>query len=127
MITSSKEELHFKGSNILPTVIFNKEGALKIEGKIIPDNISSFFTPLRKWINDLTCSKVIFEINIEYMNTNASRELFHLLRALDENPAIQDIVVLWHYEEEDEEYYETGRSLATRFEKIKFNYISYVK
>ena len=127
MVTSSKEEYFFKGSNILPSIIFRKEGNLKIEGRIIPDNISSFFAPLRLWINELKCENVIFDINIEYMSPNASRELFHLIRILAENTSIQHTVVLWHYEDEDEEYHEMGKFLATRFDTIRFICMSYVR
>jgi hypothetical protein len=125
MITITKEELYFKGSNILPEIYFKKEGKLKIQGKIIPDSISSFFVPLHYWINELRCSSVTFDINIECMNPNALQELFHLIRTLAENTSIQQIVVLWHYKEKDDENYEMGKLFATQFENIKFIYISH--
>jgi len=100
--------------------MFRKNGNLKIEGRFIPDNISSFFASLRTWIEELKCNRVVFDICIDYMTSNASRELFQLIRALEENQAIQDIILIWHYDEDDEEYYETGRFLSSRFENIKF-------
>lgn len=125
--TSLQEEIYLEGTNMLPSVIFLREGSMRIEGRIIPDNIISFFAPLHNWVRNLRCSKVIFDVDIEYMNTNASKELFLLLKALNDNLIIRNIIVFWHYEDEDDEHYETGRAIAEKLKRINFFYKSYVK
>jgi hypothetical protein len=122
-----EEEIYLEGTNLLPSVIFLKEGSMKIEGRIVPDHVTSFFDPLIKWVTGLRCTKVIFDIDIEYMNTSASRHLFQLLKALEDNARILHILVFWYYEEEDEEHYETGQILASKMRRIRFLYKSYVR
>jgi hypothetical protein len=122
-----EEEIYIEGTNLLPSVIFLKEGSMKIEGRIVPDHVNSFFEPLMKWVSNLRCTKVIFDIDIEYMNTSASRQLYQLLKALEDNAYILHIIVFWHYEEEDEEHYETGQILASKMRRIRFFYKSYVR
>jgi hypothetical protein len=122
-----EEEIYLEGTNLLPSVIFLREGSMKIEGRIVPDHVISFFEPLIKWVSDLKCSKVIFDVDIEYMNSAASRQLFQLLKALEDNAHILNIIVFWHYEEEDEEHYETGQILASKMRRIRFFYKSYVR
>ena len=122
-----EEDIYIEGTNLLPAVIFLKEGSMKIEGRIVPDHVNSFFEPLMNWVSNLRCTKVIFDIDIEYMNTSASRQLFQLLKTLEDNARILNIIVFWHYEEEDEEHYETGQILASKMRRIRFFYKSYVR
>ena len=100
---------------------------MRIEGRIIPDNVISFFDPLIDWVKNLKSSKVIFDIDIEYMNSNASAQLFQLLKTLNENQSVSSIIVFWHYEEEDQEYLETGKLMAEQLKRIRFFFKSYVK
>jgi hypothetical protein len=122
-----EEEIYIEGTNLLPSVTFLREGSMKIEGRIVPDHLTSFFTPLMTWARNLQCSKVVFDIDLEYMNTSASRLLFQLLKSLEENPNLSHIHVFWHYEEEDEEHFETGKILAEKLSRIHFFYKSYVR
>ncbi len=122
-----EEEIYIEGTNLLPTVIFLQEGSMKIEGRIVPDHLTSFFAPLITWVRNLRCSKVVFDIDIEYMNTSASRLLFQLLQALEDNKNLSHIHVFWHYEEEDEEHLETGKILSEKLSRVHFFYKSFVK
>ena len=122
-----QEDIYYEGTNLLPSVIFMKEGSMRIEGRIVPDDVAAFFAPLHKWVKNLRCSKVIFDVDIEYMNTNSSAQLYHLLKALEDNLVVQHIMVFWHYEEEDEELIETGKIMSEKLRRIKFFYKSYVK
>jgi len=122
-----QEEIYFEGTTMLPSVIFMKEGSMRIEGRIVPDNVVTFFAPLHQWVKNLKCSKVIFDVDIEYMNTNASAQLYLLLKGLNDNSIAKHIIVFWHYEEDDEEHYETGQLMAEKLDRIKFFYKSYVR
>jgi hypothetical protein len=122
-----QEDIYLEGTDLLPSVIFMKEGSMRIEGRIVPDNVASFFAPLHQWVKNLRCSKVVFDVDIEYMNTNATAQLYHLLKALQDNQIVQHTIVFWHYEEEDEEHVETGRIMAEKLKCIKFFFKSYVR
>ena len=95
-------------------------------GKAIPDNAIAFFEPLFMWIENLVCEKVVLDISLEYMNTSATMQLFGLLRMLEENCSIHEITVNWHYEEDDEDHYDTGLMFEERLTRVKFNYLSFV-
>ena len=117
------ENLHIEATKSLPLVIFNTSGSLKIEGKAIPDNAITFFEPLLMWIENLNVANVVFDINMEYMNTTATMQLFGLLRKLEENNSINEILVTWHYEEDDEDLYDTGKMFEERLNRTKFKYL----
>ena len=118
--------LQLEATKTSPSIVFDNSGKLKIEGKAIPDNAIILFEPLFMWIEGLNSEEVEFDINLEYMNTSASMQLFGLLRKLDENCSIFNINVNWHYEEDDEDHYETGLMFEERLNRINFNYYSFV-
>jgi uncharacterized protein YkvS len=120
------ENLQLDATKSSPLVSFNTSGELKIEGKAIPDNAINFFDPLFMWIDKLNSENVVFDINLEYMNTSASMQLFGLLRKLEENCSIFDITVNWHYEADDEDHYETGLMFEERLNRVKFSFFSFV-
>jgi hypothetical protein len=121
----TKQNLQIEGTHSSPAVFFAPDGKLKLEGKIIPDNAIPFFEVLLNWIDDLDVKKVEFDINIEYMNTSASMQLFKLLRKLEENCLIEDLSVNWHYEEDDEDHFETGQLFEEKLYRTKFNFYSF--
>jgi hypothetical protein len=45
---------------------------------------------------------------------------------LEENCSIHEITVNWHYEEDDEDHYDTGLMFEERLTRVKFNYLSFV-
>ncbi len=120
------KNLQIEGTKSAPAIAFDISGKLKIEGKARPDNAIILFEPLFMWIESLNSEKVVFDINLEYMNTSASMQLFGLLRKLEENCSIIDITVNWHYEEDDEDHYETGIMFEERLNRVNFSYYSYV-
>jgi len=122
----TKQNLQIEGTGSSPSVMFTTEGKLKIEGKIIPDNAMPFFEVLLNWISDLDASSVVFDVNIEYMNTSASMQMFKLLRKLEENCLIEELKVNWYYEQDDEDHYETGQVFEEKLYRTKFNFCSLV-
>ena len=88
----------------------------------MPDNASRFFEPLFEWVERLAAPKVVFDINMEYLNTSSSMQLFSLLRKLEENCLIEELTVNWHYEEDDEDHYDTGLFYEEKLSRTKFNY-----
>ena len=120
-----KQNLIIESSNSSPFVSFTTEGRLKMEGKIIPDNALPFFDVLINWISDLDSSQVIFDINIEYMNTSATMQMFKLLKNMEHNCLIEKLTVNWHYEEGDDDTLETGQILEELLTRMEFKYCEY--
>ncbi len=95
-----------------------------IEGRSLPDNAIKAFDPLFRWVESLRTEKVRFSINLEYLNTSSSMQLFKLLKLLEENCEIKEIEVLWHFDEDDEEHYETGQIFEEQLSRTSFSYHS---
>lgn len=106
-----------------PEIVFNTNGKLKIEGKFITENAVITFETISKWINNYTGDNIEFDINLEYMNTSASMQLFSFLLFMDESDTIKKILVNWYYNEDDEEHLETGKIFEERLERVNWNYI----
>jgi hypothetical protein len=119
------EDLIIEGTHSSPAVTFKKNGRLKIEGRSMSDNPVKAFGPMLAWIEKLEVENVVFDIYLDYLNTSSSLQLFNLLRMLDENEEILELTVNWHYEEDDEDHYETGIIYQEKLHRTKFNYLSF--
>jgi hypothetical protein len=117
------DNLNIKGTASSPTVIFKENGELKIQGRIITEQAEITFAPMFEWISALKVEQVIFNIELDYMNTGASMRLLDLLTQLENNPDIARIFVNWHYEEDDEDHLETGKLFEYRLNRTIFEFI----
>lgn len=117
------ENLSIAATRQMPEVVFEANGKLSISGRAIPDNAVPFFEVLREWIDKLECPEITFDINLEYMNTSASMQLFSLLRCLEDKNSIINLTVTWHYEEDDEDHYDTGLLFEEKLDRISFCYL----
>lgn len=122
----SHKNLTIEKTKLLPEIEFNTAGYMRIEGRIIPDDVGAFFYPLLEWSKSIVCISVLFDIKIEYLNTNALVHLNRMLHTLEKNKKIREITVNWYYEEEDEEYYEKGMYIAEKLSRINFQFRSFV-
>jgi hypothetical protein len=118
------ENLIIQGGNSLPHVEFNINGKLKIQGRIITDNPINTFEPLILWINKMEAKKIEFSIELDYINTSASKQLFSMLRLLDENSNIDEILVKWYYEADDDDHLETGEFFEDKLNRVEFEYLA---
>lgn len=114
------EKLEIKGTPSTPDVVFELDGNMLLKGRIIPENAFMLFKPLIDWAKEITCESVKFVIDLEYLNTGATNQLFILLKTLDENPSIKDLSVTWRYDEDDEDHLETGHFYEDKLNRIKF-------
>ena len=121
------EKLFYEPTSSLPLADFNVDGRLKLEGKSIPENASRFFDPLINFVDQLTVTKVIMDINLIYFNTSSSKKIMELLRHLDNNDKVQDILINWHFEEGDEDSVETAEIFEETLDRTNFRYIEYAE
>ena len=108
-------DLIIEGTNKTPSVKFQaEEGILEISGRSIPENSIEFYQPMFNWI-DLYASNPLAKTNakiiLEYFNTSSSKCILDVLRKLEQinKSGKSEIVVLWHYEEDDEDMMEAGQ------------------
>lgn len=103
-----------KGSNKTPMVNFDGgTGVLEISGKSIPENSLGFYQPLFSWLDSYgqePVAKTEVKIILEYFNTSSSKCLLDIFRKVEsiKKAGKSDVVVLWHYEADDEDMQEAG-------------------
>ena len=93
--------------------MFQGSGVFDIKGRSIPENSVEFYKPILEWIDEYTKQtqpKTIVNIHLEYFNTSSSKCILDLLKKFEiiaKNG--NDIVIRWHYEEDDEDMLEAGQ------------------
>lgn len=110
-----------------PSVNFNAStGILEIKGRSIPENSIEFYKPLIEWIEKYGASpqpKTVVNIQLEYFNTSSSKcilDVFKRLEAIVNSG--HDVLINWHYEEDDEDMLEAGEDYQSII-KVPFKMI----
>lgn len=116
-----------EGTPKTPSVNFNANtGILEIKGRSIPENSIEFYKPLIEWIEKYGASpqpKTVVNIQLEYFNTSSSKcilDVFKRLEAIVNNG--HDVLINWHYEEDDEDMLEAGEDYQSII-KVPFKMI----
>lgn len=118
--------LFIEESKATPKVMFNPNGELFIHGRSLPEDPVGFYNPILDWIKECTCEEVTLNLRLEYLNTSSSKQVYTLLCLLNDNEKISSKFVNWHYEEGDDESYETGKEFEN-LTKIQFNFFEYAE
>lgn len=103
------ENLEIEGSHknfFVPTVSFNaKTGICEISGESFLEDTVEFYRPLIDWIEEyinVVQGPLALIIKLTYFNTSTSRSILDILNLLrDYEEAGGEIVVNWHYDEND--------------------------
>lgn len=118
--------LFIEATKCSPRVSFNTNGELFMHGRSLPEDPVNFYTPVLDWIKNCSCENVILNLKLEYLNTSSSKQLYTLLCLLKENTVIKHKHVNWHYEEGDDESYETGKEFEI-LTKVPFSFFEYAE
>ena len=114
---------HLPQTELTPLVVFEPKGSiLKIEGRVIPGDVESFFAPINKWIDDHIKGHgelhVLFRLY--YFNTSSFKRLLNM--CIKFNTYFKQgkkISVRWEYLMDDE----TGKTDAEELlERAEFPY-----
>ncbi|NBC82678.1 MAG: DUF1987 domain-containing protein [Bacteroidetes bacterium] len=116
------ESLRIEGLNTSPEVDFKPEGKMLLKGRAIPENPIKMFEPMMNWVKDFKGDNMVFDINLEYLNTGASLVLFDLLKAINDKATIKSKKINWHYEEGDDDGFETGKLYEHQLKDLIFEY-----
>ena len=103
------ENLEIEGSHknfFIPTVNFNaKTGICEISGESFLEDTVEFYKPLIDWIEEYVNNvkgPLALIIKLTYFNTSTSRSILDILNLLrDYEESGGEIVVNWHYDEND--------------------------
>ncbi|MBN2610245.1 MAG: DUF1987 domain-containing protein [Bacteroidales bacterium] len=120
------ETFVIKGTLKTPAVIFNPDGNLIIKGKSIPESVFSLYAPAIQWLEELNTEHVIFNVDLEYINSASKVMLLELFRVLEANSQVKTIRVNWHFDADDEDSYDTGKIFEESLTRSRFTYVDYV-
>lgn len=107
------ESLNIEGSAKTPTIKFEPaSGKLLIRGRSIPENSIEFYKPLVDKLEEYAGSPqstTNVDIQLEYFNTSSSKCILDVFKKLEAiNAGSSEVVINWHYEEDDEDMLEAG-------------------
>ena len=119
------KNINLEPTNSTPLVKFMTDGRLLIEGRSLPENVNKFYLPLIEWVGMLKVEVVRMDINLEYQNSASSKKLLELLKVLDANNCIKQLIVNWHYEADDEDALESGQIFEELLRRAEFRYHEY--
>jgi hypothetical protein len=117
------QELNLEPTENTPRVEFRKDGNLYFTGRFIPEDTKKFFKPLEEWVTKLESEKVVFHVKLDYINTASSKQLFSLFKLASEDPRFAEVMVKWHYEEDDEDMLEAGEYFESLLSDVDFEFI----
>jgi hypothetical protein len=121
------EVINIKGTDDTPNVILDKEnGKFEISGRSLPEDVNMFFEPIMDWIDEFAedpLANTVFNFKLEYFNTASSKVILDILLKLEE--IVEDgkeVLIKWHYHEDEEDMLEAGEEYAD-IVSIPFEYV----
>lgn len=123
------ETIKIQGTEDTPKVILDKESELmEISGRSLPEDVASFYEPVLTWLEEYSQSpnkKTVFNFKLIYFNTASSKLLLDILMKLEEiHEAGNDVLIRWHFPEDDEDMEEAGEEYADIVD-VPFEQVSY--
>jgi hypothetical protein len=111
------ETIKIQGTEDTPKIILDAENEImEISGRSLPEDVSAFYEPVLNWLNEYAENpnkKTIFNFKLTYFNTASSKLLLDILMKLEEmHENGNDILIRWHYPEDDEDMEEAGEEYA---------------
>jgi hypothetical protein len=123
------ETIKIQGSEDTPKIILDAGSEiLEISGRSLPEDVSSFYEPVLNWLNEYAENpnkKTVFNFKLTYFNTASSKLLLDILMKLEEmHEKGHEVLIRWHYPEDDEDMAEAGEEYADIVD-VPFEQVSY--
>ena len=125
------ENLFLKGTEETPEIVFDKDKPeFRLTGKSYMEDATSHYTKVIDWLkaySEKPNAITNFKFELEYVNTASSKIVHDILNELDNmHLKKHEVVVEWHYYEEDEDMLEMGQEFQEIYEvPFKFEEINY--
>lgn len=123
------EVIKIIGTDDTPNVILDADNKIfEISGRSLPEDVASFYEPILDWLDDYAEEanpKTIFDFKLVYFNTASSKLILDILLKLEEMyESGKDVLVRWHFPDDDEDMEEAGEEYADIVE-VPFEQVSY--
>jgi len=111
------EILKIESTEDNPQIVLDRESdILEISGRSLPEDVNTFYEPMMSWIEDYAkdpLDTTVFNFKLTYFNTASSKIILDILTQFEE--MIEEghqVMVRWHYPEEDEDMMEAGEEYS---------------
>jgi len=123
------EVIKIVGTDDTPSVTFDVANEIfEVSGRSLPEDVAAFYEPILDWLDrysEEASGKTEFDFKLVYFNTASSKMLLDILLKLEEMyESGKDVLVRWHFPEDDEDMEEAGEEYADIVE-VPFEQISY--
>jgi hypothetical protein len=125
------QAIKIPGSDDTPKVILDataENPLFEISGRSLPEDVVAFYDPILEWLDEYAqkpLKKTIFNFKLEYFNTASSKLLLDILLKLEDmHQDGADVLVRWHFPDDDEDMEEAGEEYADIVE-VPFEQVSY--
>jgi hypothetical protein len=108
-----------------PKIIGSNDGKISIIGKSIIEDPIAFYKPIHDWISQIKAENIEICIQLEYLNTSSSKQVFNLLKLAKENPWKKTILVKWFYDMNDDDELELGKEFESLLE-LPFEFYNFL-
>jgi hypothetical protein len=112
-----------------PVILLDKEnGKIEISGRSLPEDASTFYAPIFKWLDEYIKSphtSTEFILKLEYFNSSSAKQLLHMLIDLESLfEKNNQVKVFWHFSTSDELMESRGKELKSMV-KLPFELVSF--
>jgi hypothetical protein len=126
------EKLIIEATMNSPRVVLDHENnQFEFSGESRPENVRNFYLPVLDWLEQFSGelskqkekTSLIFDFNFEYFNSTSAKyilDIFKTLYGIHEGG--NEVLIRWHYEEDDEDMYEVGMEMS-RMSRLPFEYV----
>jgi hypothetical protein len=115
------EPLIIEATKGTPKVNLFPNGELHLEGRSLPEDPHSFFTPVLEWVKNFQGDKIHANIRLEYLNTSSSKQIYEFLSLIKAKTNLKELSINWYYEEGDDDAKETGKEFES-LTKLTFTF-----
>ncbi len=123
--------IEIQGTDDTPNVILDATQGnqhMEISGRSLPEDVVTFYDPILEWLDEYAekpLEKTIFDFKLEYFNTASSKLLLDILLRLEQlYEDGNDVLIRWHFPDDDEDMEEAGEEYADIVE-VPFEQVSY--
>ncbi|HLP14225.1 MAG TPA: DUF1987 domain-containing protein [Flavobacteriales bacterium] len=122
------ERLQLEASPDTPKIILDSvKNIFEISQRSFPEDAMAFYYPVLNWVEEYKKNpnaSTVLNINLEYYNTSSAKQLFKLFSLLEELSKSTEVLVRWHYKNEDGDMKVSGERFAKLF-KVKFELVEH--
>ncbi|MBN2348581.1 MAG: DUF1987 domain-containing protein [Bacteroidales bacterium] len=123
------ETIKIQGTEDTPKIILDADNEImEIAGRSLPEDVASFYEPVLTWLSEYEKNpnkKTVVNFKLTYFNTASSKILLDILMKLEEMYENgNDVLIRWHYPEDDEDMEEAGEEYSDIVD-VPFEQVAY--